>query len=172
MKWISSAGGPLICADEGIAFRWKGIKGTSDRSAPAGQTDYERACASAMAEYIGKIMCDDGEVLVLGDEPAQSSFFTTSKGELAIARWIYSDPAASKALLPALAGEITTLSDPIPFTVQEDKIVLFDASTIWVYDSEACASITSTKRKFYVTTEKLNAFNERSQFIIHRFINI
>jgi hypothetical protein len=71
MKWINGGGGPLICSEEYISVRWKGTDGLSGNSGY--RNDYEKA--GSTQEYVEKIVCADGYVLVLGDEPAQSIFF-------------------------------------------------------------------------------------------------
>jgi hypothetical protein len=83
MQWINSGGGPLICGEKHVAARWFGLHGLSTQSRYS--NDYERACATN--ELLEKIVCGDGYVMVLGDEPLQSSFFRNGRGELGIARW-------------------------------------------------------------------------------------
>jgi hypothetical protein len=90
-----------------------GISGLSISGAPQGD-DYERACRTE--EYLEAMACAEGYVLVLGDEPLQSSFFRTASGDHAIARWAYaqSHERAEKFLEEPAAGS-RDLAPPIPF---------------------------------------------------------
>lgn len=67
VEWIDSGGGPLIAVPESVLAAWKGA---DDVDEDAG--DYGRACA--VEGYAGVIDVGGTPALVLGDEPAPTTF--------------------------------------------------------------------------------------------------
>ncbi len=71
MKWIRSAGGPLLFLPKTRLANWNGILDASGQDAfdPSGgsSTDYDRACAAT--EYIELIPVGDAAGILIGDEP-------------------------------------------------------------------------------------------------------
>ncbi len=66
--WITSLGGPLILIPESACPHWNGAP--SDY--PESEGDYGRACA--VDGYIGLIEVGPAYALVLGDDPARTTF--------------------------------------------------------------------------------------------------
>lgn len=67
MEWIESGGGPLIAVPESVLAAWAGA---DDEDEEAG--DYGRACA--VEGYAGMIDVGGKQALVLGDEPAPTTY--------------------------------------------------------------------------------------------------
>ncbi|MEU4828542.1 Imm21 family immunity protein [Actinomadura citrea] len=73
MDWVESAGGPLLAAPASQLARWEGATDDEDDDAPVETWgDYGRACA--VDGYIGLVGIGGGQGLVLGDEPATTTY--------------------------------------------------------------------------------------------------
>lgn len=66
VEWVESGGGPLVAVPEAVLPFWAGADG-EDLA-----TDYDRACE--VDGYVGLLPVGDSTALVLGDEPASTSF--------------------------------------------------------------------------------------------------
>ncbi|MEU6671834.1 immunity 21 family protein [Streptomyces sp. NPDC046727] len=66
LEWVESGGGPLIAVPEAVLAFWAGAD--SEELA----TDYDRACE--VDGLAGLLPVGDSAALVLGDEPASTSF--------------------------------------------------------------------------------------------------
>src|SRR5690242_20715802 len=66
VEWVESGGGPLVAVPEAVLPFWAGADG-EDLA-----TDYDRACE--VDGYVGLLPVGDSAALVLGDEPASTSF--------------------------------------------------------------------------------------------------
>ncbi|MFF4548787.1 immunity 21 family protein [Streptomyces sp. NPDC001435] len=66
LEWVESGGGPLIAVPEAVLPFWSGADGEEM------DTDYDRACE--VDGYVGLLPVGDSAALVLGDEPASTSF--------------------------------------------------------------------------------------------------
>ena len=82
MHWIEAMGGPLILLEDEKLSNWGGI----DHSCDANFTsDYDHACS--LDDYVNLISFDNFQVLVLGDEPDQTTFLQLSNKEGLVVRW-------------------------------------------------------------------------------------
>jgi hypothetical protein len=124
MEWVNSAGGPLICADEDFASSWLGTRGLSFRAAGV-SNDYELACKTTA--HLEIIKEDSRNALVLGDEPFQSSFFETERGDFSIARWIFAESASSEAILMGPLDDLVEVAPRAIFEVDGGVLYLFDS---------------------------------------------
>src|SRR5687767_4714131 len=102
LKWIASAGGPLVLiADKSYRF-WSGIFKRSaflknkmveaDDFLHAAEADYGKACL--VQDYLGVVNIGDDHALVLGDEPLMTTVARSADGRTVIARWHYGDNEA------------------------------------------------------------------------------
>ncbi|MBL8565209.1 MAG: hypothetical protein JNM89_05780 [Hyphomicrobiaceae bacterium] len=167
LDWVNSGGGPLICAEVHISTQWMGINGLSKPSA-SHKNDYERACRTQ--EYLEAMTCGAGYVLVLGDEPLQSSFFVTESGNLAIARWVSAQsPEGLRQFLTGPVADRGDLAPAIPFDVSQGPLVLFD-SALRGSDALACCPKADVKPgSYHVTTEKWQ-LERKFNFVVHRLL--
>jgi hypothetical protein len=166
MRWLSSNGGPLICGEEYLSGAWKGVDGSSANF--GFKNDYERACSTR--EYLEKIACAGGCVLVLGDEPLQSTFFRieTNEESLAIARWIYAtSPEGAERFLAEAVVDVRPSAEVVPFNVVEGELVLFDSAMSW--PAEPCLRAYLEPDSYLVTTE-MHKLEGKFSFIVHRFL--
>lgn len=161
--WISSDGGPLICATPSALSEWRGVSGSSSGSA---RTDYERACDES--EYLGVIPCGSHKVLVLGDEPLQSTFARTADG-VVIVRWVscLSGDRADKEIA-SLPSRLLVLGEPQQLLVNEPRLCLFDAALVGGHSVEP-ASCTDIEPGHYEITTEQHKREQEFDFLIHRF---
>jgi hypothetical protein len=142
-----------------------GGRGLSISGASQGN-DYERACRAR--EYLEAIACAHGNVLVLGDEPLQSSFFRTADGDLAVARWVYARSREGvEEFLEGPAEGRSDLAPTVPFNVLEGSLVLFDSALRGTDALARCPTANMPPGSYRVTTEKRQLEGEFS-FVVHR----
>lgn len=165
MKWINSNGGPLILSSKKSAELWSGIRGSSISS---DKTDYERACA--VSDYIEVIQCGDYDLLVLGDEPMQSGFFSNNE-IICIARWVFCEsPGVADVILKKIPNNLIRLT--------EDKFIKFPNGGLIIFDSALSFSeieVSDTKsidQGIYRVTTELFKPEKKNSFIIHRLIKV
>ncbi|GAA1618865.1 Imm21 family immunity protein [Actinoplanes couchii] len=112
---VTSLGGPLIVVPRSALPAWGG--GDTD--------DYERACA--VDGYVGLIPVGSPAALVLGDEPANTTYLPE---ERLFVRWL-----AAYAEKDLIDGARRAVDDGVPWDIDEDvrwvvdgPVVLFDAA--------------------------------------------
>ncbi|MDO0928783.1 immunity 21 family protein [Streptomyces sp. TG1A-8] len=76
LEWVESGGGPLIAVPETVLPFWAGADSEEL------DTDYDRACE--VDGYVGLLPVGDSAALVLGDEPASTSYLPD---QAAFVRW-------------------------------------------------------------------------------------
>jgi immunity protein 21 of polymorphic toxin system len=168
MKWVNSGGGPLICGEEYLARYWMGVDGLSANSAY--KSDYERA--SRTQQYLEKIACTGGYLLVLGDEPLQSSFVRADGVDesLAIARWVYAESSeGTDSFLKRPVANVEVLAPAVSFDVIQGKMVLFDSAKPGANNISSNLEADIQPGSYLVTTEK-HELEEKFNFVIHRFV--
>lgn len=163
LDWIYSEGGPLVCGGVAAVAAWQGANGSSVGMA---DTDYERACDTV--DYLSMLPSGAGVILVLGDEPMQSSFAATGNC-LCVVRWIactsQEQAISAIARLPATLDE---LEAPLDFRLDEYELVMFDAA------ASGTATVTKASSplppgSYRVTTESYKE-KGRFEFVVHRFL--
>lgn len=87
LNWVNSTGGPLAFMDLEWASKWKGVSGLSFGSNYL--SDYERACN--VSGYTSILSVDDGDALILGDEPAQTTAQVIDQKTILLVRWLWAD---------------------------------------------------------------------------------
>jgi hypothetical protein len=123
LTWVESAGGPLLVAPESHLGHWGGATDVDGPVETWG--DYGRACS--VEGYIGLVAVGDQQALVLGDEPASTTYLTAERLFL---RWAAAD---SEAELVAAAKR--AVQEHIRWDEDEDlvwevrgPVVLFDSA--------------------------------------------
>jgi len=99
LKWIDSAGGPLILISDKSYNMWSGILKRSsyldkkiedaDDFLNADEADYGKACL--VQDYLGIVDIGSDFVLVLGNEPLLTTVFRSGDNRVVIARWYYGE---------------------------------------------------------------------------------
>lgn len=122
LTWVTSAGGPLLAAPESRLDHWGGV--TDDDGPVETWGDYGRACS--IEGYIGLVSVGDRQALVLGDEPAATTYLTDERLFL---RWAGADSetelvAAARRALPHVPWD----SDEDLIWDVSEPVVLFDSA--------------------------------------------
>jgi hypothetical protein len=131
MKWLRSAGGPLLFLPETLLKKWNGILDESGTDAfePAGgsSTDYDRACAAT--EYIELIPVGDGAGIILGDEPLPTTWRPPADRRWGcFVCWAWENAEESVAAAFARFAESDFQATGLIFNMACDRGVLFDSA--------------------------------------------
>jgi frataxin-like iron-binding protein CyaY len=122
MKWVNSAGGPLLLLDEVLLSNWRGVLGGH-----AEQSDYERACLAD--DLIVPISVGNGFGIVLNDEPLQTTWLPSEKhGQSFLIRWKYAENEKSIIRHLEQVPESIFCQEPVSFAVTCGRCILFDAA--------------------------------------------
>jgi hypothetical protein len=106
LPWVESAGGPLIVMPSSALAKWRGAPVDFDPSDLDTWGDYGRACQ--IDGYAGTLDAGDDQALVLGDEPASTTYLPE---QWLIVRWIYADSEADVIRLIPNAVETANWED-------------------------------------------------------------
>lgn len=118
MRWISSAGGPLVLLPKVLLPRWQGTCGVP--------SDYDVACGAE--GYVGVIEKAGSQVLVMGDEPLQTAI-SLLNGRLCLVRWVYapSPGVAESALVAMEPAHLRGPLESVAIRMESSPLVLMDA---------------------------------------------
>lgn len=122
-SWVESAGGPLLVAPRSELTHWGG---STDNDGPVETWgDYGRACT--VEGYIGLVAIGAQQALVLGDEPAPTTYLPTERLFL---RWAasYSESELVAAATRAVHGQIQWDEEEDVVWEVREPAVLFDAA--------------------------------------------
>ena len=163
LDWVVSAGAPLLCAPPTAVRMWRGTRGNSVGGVEA---DYDRACKQS--DYVGVIPCGPSHVLVLGDEPLQSTFVLKAD-QVLVVRWVscLSTEHAVDAI-DVLPSVLPALGEPTKFRLDESGLIMFDAALFDV-DPSSCARVELRPGVLLVTTERYQR-QGAFEFLVHRFL--
>ncbi|MFF5480470.1 immunity 21 family protein [Streptomyces sp. NPDC012935] len=116
VEWVESGGGPLIAVPETVLPFWAGADGDETAS------DYDRACE--IDGFVGLLPVGDSAALVLGDEPASTSYLPDQG---TFVRWCAADSEAE--LLARVPEALTTAvwGHEVRWNVP-GTVVLFDSA--------------------------------------------
>lgn len=162
--WISSAGGPLVCAGPSAAALWRGDSSSSNNGA---MSDYERACEQS--DYLSVIPCGSRHVLVLGDEPLQSTF-AFREGQPIILRWVSClsmEIAVSAAA--RLPDELPEIEDAKAYSIDDPSLVMFDAAMTLANPLQSI-TLAIIPGAYMVRTERYQSVGV-FEFLVHRFVS-
>lgn len=120
MDWVESAGGPLLVAPASQLVHWEGV--TDDDGPVETWGDYGRACA--VEGYIGLVGVGAGQALVLGDEPALTTYLPDRRLFL---RWAAADSEDELVSAARRAVHDTAWDEELTWDV-DGPVVLFDSA--------------------------------------------
>jgi len=123
LTWISSEGGPLLVAPQSVLSSWTGATGLDGPVETWG--DYGRACS--VDGYIGLVALGERQALVLGDEPAMTTYLSSERLFL---RWVaaHAEDDVVDAARRALQGGVEwDLTEGVLWEV-DGPVVLFDSA--------------------------------------------
>lgn len=113
--WIFSAGGPLVLLQASTLEVWRGVFGA----------DYEAACA--VTGYIGVLKKEHRDVLVLADEPMQTTHFNDGTDDFLV-RWIYgTDEETVVGTLQSMPHALKDATEEVRLELAEDRQLIIDS---------------------------------------------
>ncbi|MGW7267973.1 immunity 21 family protein [Streptomyces sp. NPDC054842] len=116
VEWVESGGGPLIAIPEVVLPFWSGADGDDMSS------DYDRACD--VEGFIGLVPVGDTRALVLGDEPASTTFLPRHG---TFVRWCAADSEAELLAGVPAALDAAVWEPEVRWDVP-GPVLLFDAA--------------------------------------------
>ncbi|MFI0483804.1 Imm21 family immunity protein [Actinomadura sp. 9N215] len=120
MDWVESGGGPLLLAPASQLAQWGGV---DDDDGPVETWgDYGRACA--VEGYIGLVSVGSLDGLVLGDEPAMTTYLPD---ERLILRWSAADSEAELVAAAKKAAPTAPWEEHLTWDV-DGPVVLIDSA--------------------------------------------
>jgi len=131
MKWITSAGGPLLFIAESNFAQWGGCLALGAPSREEDRTDvstdYDRACN--VREYVGLIQVGTQHALVLGGEPMSTTWVRTDGEAVGMfVRWIYAEDDAAVELALAQIPSTIFKGATVRATLQSKEYWLLDSA--------------------------------------------
>lgn len=180
LKWVDSAGGPLILIGDKSVGLWSGILKRSayltnvdegaDNFLDPGEADYGKACL--IEDYLGLVKVDGDEVLVLGDEPMLTTFFFSQEKPV-LARWCYGEDKEfiDNILLNINLSSIIQWEFALTFNLTSDKQFLFDSAcskSMIDKRQEDCLDI-NMKRGQYKLSTSVYEPDRKTKLILHKF---
>ena len=158
MRWISSAGGPLVLIPKVLRSRWRGTSGVS--------SDYEVACG--VEGYVGVIEKAGSQVLVLGDEPLQTTVASVN-GKPCLVRWVYA-PSLDAAESSVAAMEPVHLGAPVEsvaIRITNSSLVLMDAGAPGEHPGDTL-ELTLDPGSYRIQVHEFTPTPD-SKFLVHAF---
>ncbi|MGC1214061.1 MAG: Imm21 family immunity protein [Micromonospora sp.] len=122
LPWIESAGGPLIIVPTTALAHWRGASDGFYPDDVDSWDDYWRACE--VDGYAGTIPVGDAQALVLGDEPASTTYLPERR---LFVRWIYAESEADVIRLIPKALEMADWEDAGDW-ITDGPATLFDSA--------------------------------------------
>ncbi|WP_330302993.1 MULTISPECIES: immunity 21 family protein [unclassified Streptomyces] len=116
VEWVESGGGPLIAIPEVVLPFWAGADGDDMSS------DYDRACD--VDGFIGLVPVGDTRALVLGDEPASTSYLPEHG---TFVRWCAAESEEELLAGVPAALEAAVWEPEVQWSVP-GPVILFDAA--------------------------------------------
>jgi hypothetical protein len=132
MRWISSAGGPLIILEERLLQEWNGIETPFgfEADAEVSDTDYGRACQCT--GYLDLLIVGRGQAVVVGDVPTETSWVTPidskSRSGGMLVCWGY---AEGELEIEKQLATVSARMFPAPelrWSVESSQLLLFDSA--------------------------------------------
>jgi hypothetical protein len=163
IKWIESAGGPLLLAPALSIQLWGGCKPPRYSE----ETDYDRACK--VGDYVGIIPIGDEEGLVLGDEPMQTTWISPQQNKAGmLVRWLYANDEESAIQRARTVPDEVFGSSHLLFNVRERKLLLFDSALSGSAITEEFLEVVMDPGIYRIETATYKP-NENTALLVHRF---
>ncbi|WDZ83082.1 immunity 21 family protein [Micromonospora cathayae] len=121
--WVSSAGGPLLVAPRSALSLWAGVDSTDGPVESWG--DYGRACA--IDGFVGLVAVGPWQALVLGDEPAMTTYLPAERLFLRWAAAYEEDDLVSAARRAVHDGVQWDADEDVRWVV-DGSVVMFDSA--------------------------------------------
>lgn len=169
MRWIKSAGGPLICLESRLMSSWCGADGTFQmgKCVASQHSDYDRACA--MSDYAGLVDVGGGSALVLGDLPLATAIFGKTHSELYVVRAVYMDPGTEIMLFADYFDErfFRAPVEVLSFEIRSDALAMFDSALPGSDQSKKVLTFSLSPGRYEIKTALVDP-NEQTSLVVHR----
>jgi hypothetical protein len=131
-------------------------------------SDYGRACQ--VKDYLGAVNIDEGQALILGDMPLETSVFKHATGSPIIVRLFYADPDAD---IPRMLHRVsdTSFDDPeesISFDVTSGRLVIFDSAFAGAEPEKKNLTFGCAPGRYRILSKVVNP-DRRTSMLLHRF---
>lgn len=179
LRWVQSAGGPLLLLPVSLRRRWSGIEPTKDPlndakfrwdETMAVPSDYDRACD--VSGLLTKLDIGDGYGLVLGEQPLSTAWLSAEgqPGGLLV-RWYYGDSQAEvERSLQDVPARLFRHSKLV-FTFTGRMAVLFDSAIpgreLPGWQKESFCRFRLAAGRYAVSTAEYSPSDE-TKLILHR----
>jgi len=169
-KWIKSRGGPLVCMDAVLAHHWLGVVGNSVAQGPESNciNDYERACS--ISDYLGKIVLNNRQALVLGDLPLETTVWQLPAQLPRIVRVYYADPGVDVIKMLECKQDLD-FSNPVEsmgVDVQSGSMTVFEAACAWKDIGDAHITFDLSPGSYLIVTKNFQP-DDRTSVLVHKF---
>jgi hypothetical protein len=175
MFWMKSKGGPLICVERRLMPLWLGVRGNSLAIAHGVENafadDYARACN--VVDFLGLIALGDGNAMILGDMPLETTIWHAAEQLPMIIRVYYSDPDVN-VINVLESGKELDFSTPL-----ETSNIEVGSADLIVFDSADAGNDVENFRSHltfkippgpYMLITKQFEPNDKTSVLIHRFV--
>ena len=163
LKWIESAGGPLLLLERALLPYWQGSFGDG-----ASTTDYDRACQ--VADYVGEIEVASGSGVVLGEEPFSTTWWQSERSlNGCLVRWGFAENEMKvREVLSSLLVAQHWRATDIKLEILNGELILFDSACSGTAVDDSL-TITIPPGAYTVETLHYNP-NDELSLILHRFV--
>jgi hypothetical protein len=162
MRWVESAGGPLIFVPSDVAPLWAGVR-TSGRIV----SDYDRACR--IDDELGMINVGDRLALILGDEPFPTAILPQPDGGLLV-RWVYANSDDPVLKIPdQLEGKSFDPTDLYLEAPHDERWLLFDSGEPGDVKHDDVAELTLAAGQYAIDRLVFEP-DPDTKFLVHRLV--
>jgi hypothetical protein len=181
LKWIDSAGGPLILISDKSYNQWSGILKRSlyldniieeaDDFLDTDEADYGKACT--VQDYLGVVNVGSDTALVFGDEPMLTTIFHSVDDKVVVARWFYGEDEESvdNYLKSIDLNSIDNWEFSLTVNLSSGKQYLFDSacSESMLEKGNNEFLIVNIKQGEYRIWTSIYEPNDKTKLLIHKF---
>jgi len=179
LKWVQSAGGPLLLMPATLRRRWSGIEPTKDLlndarfrwdKSMSTPSDYDRACD--VSGLLVTLEIGDGQGLVLGEQPLTTAWVPfAGKPGGTLVRWVYADTETEvRRAVQSVPGKLFRRSKVV-FTFTGRLAVLFDSAipgqALYDWSADSFCRFTLAAGRYSVSTADYSPSDE-VRVILHR----
>jgi hypothetical protein len=173
LRWVASAGGPLICIESDAVSMWCGVAGsvgTNGQCHDSMPNDYERACA--VRDYAGTIdLPQDRKAIIFGDMPLSTTVVRDTKGQLLIVRVFFMEPETNiEAVVRAIPdSEFGAPIETLLVDVHTERFLIFDSAFPGIARKDTVLSFELPVSSHIILTMEV-APDEKTSLLIHKFV--
>lgn len=167
LKWIMSEGGPLICMEKRFMESWRGCDALSIGGDGA-PNDYERA--ARVFDYLEVLSLRDGQALVFGEGPLDTSIWRSNGGQLFLVRvFACEEEVDVESAIQALKmHDFDNPGEALDFSFATSDLVLFDSAEAGNEPAKDCLAFSITPGRYKILTQPYHP-DSLTSLVLHRF---